>query len=202
MLDEAYRRFSDPGLQPDVIRLLASYPNLLVQRTFSKDWALAGLRVGYALTSARLAHGPCNDAGRRTASMRSHWSAVEAALKNEWWRAMSVARVREERARLGARPRRWSAIEYFPSQANFVTAQLDLGGLGPALQALGDIVPLGDGPRDVWVGAYNRPVGPSDGVPAQDPVHLLGTDPIDDRENGDIDAEQAVRSGSSGVGER
>ena len=35
-------------------QLLARHPNLLVQRTLSKDFALAGLRVGYGLASAPL----------------------------------------------------------------------------------------------------------------------------------------------------
>ena len=141
VLDEAYRAFSDPWLQPDVIRLLASYPNLLVQRTLSKDWALAGLRVGYALTSARIA--------RVLAQARAPFSinalalsAIEAALGNESWRAMSVARVREERARL-ARALARCRIEHFPSQANFVTARLDLEALGPALSASGIVVRSG-----------------------------------------------------------
>ena len=54
VLDEAYRAFSDPAFQPDVGLLLARHPNLLVQRTFSKDWALAGLRFGYGLASPAL----------------------------------------------------------------------------------------------------------------------------------------------------
>lgn len=141
VLDEAYRAFSDPRLQPDVLRLLASYPNLLIQRTLSKDWALAGLRVGYALTSARLA--------RVLAQARAPFStnalalsAIEAVLGNEPWRAMAVARVREERARLSRALAR-CRIEHFPSQANFVTARLDLETLGPALSAAGIVVRSG-----------------------------------------------------------
>ena len=54
VLDEAYRAFADPEVRPDVHQLLARHPNLLVQRTLSKDFALAGLRVGYGLASAPL----------------------------------------------------------------------------------------------------------------------------------------------------
>ncbi len=48
-LDEAYREFvTDPAV-PDGLTLLAEFPNLVVLRTFSKAYGLAGLRVGYAI---------------------------------------------------------------------------------------------------------------------------------------------------------
>jgi len=49
LLDEAYFEFVD---EPDAVNgaeLLGSYPNLIVLRTFSKAYGLAGLRVGYAV---------------------------------------------------------------------------------------------------------------------------------------------------------
>jgi histidinol-phosphate aminotransferase len=47
VLDEAYAEFvSDPDF-PDGLRLIREYPNLVVFRTFSKMYALAGLRIGY-----------------------------------------------------------------------------------------------------------------------------------------------------------
>jgi histidinol-phosphate aminotransferase len=50
-LDEAYREFvTDPGV-PDGLSLLADFPNLIVLRTFSKAYGLAGLRVGYAVAA-------------------------------------------------------------------------------------------------------------------------------------------------------
>jgi len=49
VLDEAYAEFVDDPLAVDGTRLLSSYPNLVVLRTFSKAYGLAGLRVGYAI---------------------------------------------------------------------------------------------------------------------------------------------------------
>jgi histidinol-phosphate aminotransferase len=50
-LDEAYREFvTDPSV-PDGTTLLDEHPNVLVLRTFSKAYGLAGLRVGYAIAS-------------------------------------------------------------------------------------------------------------------------------------------------------
>ncbi|SHG21856.1 histidinol-phosphate aminotransferase [Jatrophihabitans endophyticus] len=50
-LDEAYREFvADPDV-PDGLTLLPEFPNVVVLRTFSKAYGLAGLRVGYAITA-------------------------------------------------------------------------------------------------------------------------------------------------------
>ncbi|MHA3704494.1 histidinol-phosphate transaminase [Jatrophihabitans sp. YIM 134969] len=51
VLDEAYREYvTDPEV-PDGVELLADHPNLVVLRTFSKAYGLAGLRVGYAVSA-------------------------------------------------------------------------------------------------------------------------------------------------------
>ena len=50
VLDEAYTEFLKPADCYDAIAWLAEFPNLLISRTFSKAYGLAGLRVGYALT--------------------------------------------------------------------------------------------------------------------------------------------------------
>ena len=55
VLDEAYHEYSAPLGIPDGRRWLARHPNLVVTRTFSKAYGLAGLRVGYALSHPELA---------------------------------------------------------------------------------------------------------------------------------------------------
>ncbi len=47
VLDEAYFEFVDKTDFPDGMSLLGAYPNLVVFRTFSKMYGLAGLRIGY-----------------------------------------------------------------------------------------------------------------------------------------------------------
>jgi histidinol-phosphate aminotransferase len=49
VLDEAYNEYLDPARQADTARWLDEFPNLVVSRTFSKAYGLAGLRVGFAL---------------------------------------------------------------------------------------------------------------------------------------------------------
>ena len=50
-LDEAYIEFVRDPAAPDAMSLVAKYPNLVVLRTFSKAYGLAGLRVGYAIAA-------------------------------------------------------------------------------------------------------------------------------------------------------
>jgi histidinol-phosphate aminotransferase len=52
-LDEAYVEFQTDDDPDATVDLLAEFPNLIVLRTFSKCYGLAGLRVGYALGSAK-----------------------------------------------------------------------------------------------------------------------------------------------------
>ncbi len=55
VLDEAYFEYLQHPDYPDGIRLLDRYPNLVVTRTFSKAYGLAGLRVGYAVSRPDIA---------------------------------------------------------------------------------------------------------------------------------------------------
>jgi histidinol-phosphate aminotransferase len=55
VLDEAYNEYLPPAERVETTAWLAELPNLVITRTFSKIYGLAGLRVGYALTSAEIA---------------------------------------------------------------------------------------------------------------------------------------------------
>ena len=55
VLDEAYTEYVTDHDYPDGLGLLADYPNLMVTRTFSKIYALAGLRIGYSVSHPDLA---------------------------------------------------------------------------------------------------------------------------------------------------
>jgi histidinol-phosphate aminotransferase len=57
VLDEAYVEFVRDPQAPDAIAVLAAHPNVVVLRTFSKAYGLAGLRVGYAVARPRLVRG-------------------------------------------------------------------------------------------------------------------------------------------------
>jgi len=55
VVDEAYNEYLDPALRCPSIEWIQRFPNLIVTRTFSKVYGLAGLRVGYAVCRAQVA---------------------------------------------------------------------------------------------------------------------------------------------------
>ena len=55
VIDQAYLEYMDDVNYPDASMWLDSYPNLIVTRTFSKAYSLAGLRIGYGISSPEIA---------------------------------------------------------------------------------------------------------------------------------------------------
>src|SRR3990167_6760524 len=55
VLDEAYSEYISKDDYPDAMAYLAHHPNLIISRTFSKAYGLAGLRIGYAISSPEIA---------------------------------------------------------------------------------------------------------------------------------------------------
>jgi histidinol-phosphate aminotransferase len=135
-LDEAYFEFvSDPGVANGV-GLLADYPNLVVLRTFSKAYGLAGLRVGYAAA----ADPAVASALRRTqlpfvVSQLAQDAAV-ASLEPEAERQLfeRVSELVAERARVRAALRGFG-YDVAASEANFVWLPLGAGALSWAAGA-------------------------------------------------------------------
>lgn len=56
VLDEAYNDYLPPALRQNTLAWVAEFPNLIITRTFSKVYGLAGLRIGYAVASAEVAN--------------------------------------------------------------------------------------------------------------------------------------------------
>jgi histidinol-phosphate aminotransferase len=83
ILDEAYIEFQENDDPDATIDLLGDFPNLVVLRTFSKCYGLAGLRVGYALGSARFR--AAVDAVRQPFSVNAlaQAAAAEAVLHSD-----------------------------------------------------------------------------------------------------------------------
>ena len=119
VLDEAYTEYLNAEQRYDSIAWLPRFPNLLVSRTFSKAYGLAGLRVGYGI-----AHPDVADLMNRVRQPFNVSSvalaAAEAALGDEEFLAQSarvnergMAQITEALAELG--------LEWIPSAGNFVT---------------------------------------------------------------------------------
>ena len=54
LVDEAYHHYVESNDYESVIPLVAQYPNLIVARTFSKIYSMAGLRCGYCVARPEL----------------------------------------------------------------------------------------------------------------------------------------------------
>jgi histidinol-phosphate aminotransferase len=120
VLDEAYAEFVDaPGYQ-DSLALRKKYPNLVVLRTFSKIFGLAGLRVGYGLARPDLVE--YLDRVRAPFNVNSvAQAAAVAALGDAEHVARSRALVLEQRPVLAAGLAELGA-SVVPSQGNFLLA--------------------------------------------------------------------------------
>jgi len=55
VIDEAYYEYSKVDDYPDTVAVVNKYPNLIITRTFSKAYGLAGMRLGYAISSPEIA---------------------------------------------------------------------------------------------------------------------------------------------------
>jgi histidinol-phosphate aminotransferase len=117
LLDEALRDFVDAEDADAALALLADHPRLLVFRTFSKAWGLAGLRTGYALGGPGAE--PLLERLEPELGLDelAQAGALEALRTAGPVVARRVARVRAERARLTGAAR-GLGLEVAPSQAN------------------------------------------------------------------------------------
>ncbi len=143
VLDEAYTEYHAPEQRYDSISWLARFPTLLVSRTFSKAYGLAGLRVGYGI-----AHPDVADLMNRVRQPFNVSSvglaAAEAALGDEEFIARSAEINRRGMAQLTAAFTELG-LEWIPSAGNFVTFKAgDAVGINQALLRQGVIVrPIG-----------------------------------------------------------
>jgi histidinol-phosphate aminotransferase len=146
LLDESLVEFADAQPIDSSLALLENHPRLLVFRSFSKAWGLAGLRCGYALGgpgSEELLAELEPDLG---VSEISQAGALESLRSCSDLLAKRVRRVSKERMRLTTALRQ-RHIEVSDSQANFLWVAhptLDGGELATRLARSGILVAAGD----------------------------------------------------------
>jgi histidinol-phosphate aminotransferase len=132
LVDEAYHHFVEDPRYRSATQMLERFPNLVVARTFSKIYGLAGMRLGYAVASE-----PNAKALREHATWSNANAVVLAAALASLGDEALVARQRERlngtRRRLCAELER-DGRRYIPSEANFV--MIDVGGdVKPVIEA-------------------------------------------------------------------
>jgi len=122
LIDEAYHHYVESNDYESVIPLLSQYPNLIVARTFSKVYAMAGLRCGYCVAKPeliqRLRGQQTWDSVNIMALVAATASLEDNAQVEQGRRRNSEVKrfVHAELERMG--------LKYIPSHANFVMINL------------------------------------------------------------------------------
>ena len=155
VLDEAYNEFLKPEQQYDSTAWVRQYPNLLVSRTFSKAYGLAGLRVGYGIAQPQLTdllnriRQPFNVNSLAQAAAVAALNDAEFLCQSAELNAAGYVQLTDAFDRLG--------LEYVPSSGNFVLVRVgDDNGAGArvnvALLEQGVIVrPVGNYGLPQWL---------------------------------------------------
>lgn len=131
VIDEAYADFADDN----AARLVADHPNVIVTRSFSKGYGLAGLRLGYLIAQPKLVEGLIKVKDSYNCDTLSLLGGT-AAIEDQAYLAETRAKVISTRKRLTLEMERLGYLVP-PSQANFVWC---LGGppATPIYEALKD----------------------------------------------------------------
>ena len=119
VLDEAYNEYLPPAERVDTVGWLKEFPNLIITRTFSKIYGLAGLRVGYAVAAPELAD--LMNRVRQPFNVNNlAIAAAAAALDDHLFIAESFQLNRHGMEQIVAGLKRLG-LEHIPSHGNFVT---------------------------------------------------------------------------------
>ena len=122
ILDEAYAEFGGWS----AVSMLSRAPRLIVMRTFSKAFGLAGLRIGYALGRPAIVREIAKARGPYALSAFAEPAAVAAMRDDADWVREKVGLAIEVRERLAAALREIGGYRVYPSAANFVMAVPDV----------------------------------------------------------------------------
>jgi histidinol-phosphate aminotransferase len=120
VVDEAYIDFATPE-DVSAIPLVRRLPNLVVLRTFSKSFSLAGLRIGLAFASPTIIAGMMKVKDSYNLN-RVSAAAATAALQDLAWMRRNVRRIQRERATLAATLSEMD-FEVYDSETNFILAR-------------------------------------------------------------------------------
>jgi histidinol-phosphate aminotransferase len=128
VIDEAYVDFVDPNLAYDAVPLIREFDNVLLLRTMSKGYSLAGLRFAYGIGARSLLEPMLYKTRDSYNTDALSQKLATAALSARAEAALSWEKVRLERARLS---HELSALGFtnLPSQSNFLLATVPLRGL-------------------------------------------------------------------------
>ena len=122
VIDEAYNEYLPQDLRSDSFKLIKRHPNLVITRTFSKAYGLAGLRVGYALAHPSVAdvmnrvRQPFNVNSMALAAAVAALDDMEFVARSYAENLQGMRQIEEGAKRLG--------LDYIPSHGNFITVRV------------------------------------------------------------------------------
>ncbi|AKS69871.1 histidinol-phosphate aminotransferase [Staphylococcus schleiferi] len=121
LFDEAYGEYVTAKDFPNTIELMKKYDNIAMMRTFSKAYALAGLRIGYLVATAELA-AQLNVLRPPFNTTRLSEQAALKAFEDQDYLLEVVERNRIEREKFAGLE---TSVKLYPSETNFIFAQTD-----------------------------------------------------------------------------
>lgn len=122
VLDEAYTDYLDPELRFDSARWVEQFPNLIVTRSFSKAYGLAGLRVGFALAQPRLTD--LLNRVRQPFNVNSLAQAAAIAALNDTEFLQKSYEINRDGKQALEQAFRRLGLTYVPSYGNFVLVKV------------------------------------------------------------------------------
>ena len=149
VIDEAYNEYLHANLRAPTVAWLKKHPNLILTRTFSKAYGLAGLRVGYALAHPSVAdlmnrvRQPFNVNGIALAAAVAALNDMEFVARSYADNLVGMRQVEAGAPALG--------LEWIPSYGNFITIRV-----GRAMEVYKRLLKRGVIVRPVG-GAYQLP---------------------------------------------
>ncbi|GAB7494508.1 histidinol-phosphate transaminase [Bilophila wadsworthia] len=126
VLDEAYMDFTDDEADYSLAKRLDEFPNVIISRTFSKSFGMAGLRLGYAIVPEELADHYWRVRLPFSVNLMAEEAGI-AALQDVAFHDETVRVVREGRAWLTGELTKLGC-RVFPSQSNFLMFELPADG--------------------------------------------------------------------------
>ncbi len=149
VLDEAYFEYVDEPEYPNGLELVDRYPNLIVSRTFSKAYGLAGLRIGYAVSHPDIAD--LMNRVRQPFNVNSmSLAAALVALDDQEHLDQSV-QINREGMKMLTEACQQMGLGYIPSVGNFLTVDFGRDAM-PIYEAL-----LREGVIVRPIGVYGMP---------------------------------------------
>ncbi len=122
VVDEAYSEYLSDALRGNTVAWLREFPNLVITRTLSKAYGLAGLRIGYALMHADTAEilnrvrQPFNVSSVAQAAALAGLADQQFVRESAAANAKGMVQITQGVTRLG--------LSYIPSHGNFVTVKV------------------------------------------------------------------------------